>query len=335
MTKFIFHVGPHKTGSTYLQDSFCAFREELERRGVSYPVLWQTFLTGHHALARDLRQQDAEALRTGFESLRGKDIVVFSSEEFSSLDRPSLLLLRELIGPDVEVEFIFYTRRWSELLPSAWQEDVKQGSAETLPEFFLRRVCAPLASNIINFCVILDRLADVFGKSSIRVVSYSNLVDAKVDLFQHFLRELLKIDDQGFPYKPTSYPNVSLDPLDVELIRVLNRIQFETTGKRSAELRGQYMRRVRFLELDYLRQQMTAEQARVLIDDGAITFERVYHLIHERYGDRIVGNDKRIFAPGRGKHAIYIRPNYLCDEKVVGELFKLHQALSATAPTGS
>ena len=34
---FVFHAGPHKTGSTYVQDNFMQARTELAERGWLYP----------------------------------------------------------------------------------------------------------------------------------------------------------------------------------------------------------------------------------------------------------------------------------------------------------
>ena len=78
VTEYIIHIGPHKTGSTYLQDSFCKLRDVLAQK--AYPKLWQTISTGHHALAFDLRQKKIDDLRTGFRELVGEALVLFSSE---------------------------------------------------------------------------------------------------------------------------------------------------------------------------------------------------------------------------------------------------------------
>ena len=37
---FILHIGPHKTGTTYLQLSFKAQRSGMEARGILYPAKW-------------------------------------------------------------------------------------------------------------------------------------------------------------------------------------------------------------------------------------------------------------------------------------------------------
>ena len=40
MPRYILHVGPQKTGTTYLQSAFAEFRSQLKARGIEYPRLW-------------------------------------------------------------------------------------------------------------------------------------------------------------------------------------------------------------------------------------------------------------------------------------------------------
>ena len=42
MTRFIIHIGPHKTGSTYLQNHLRDNRAALVGRGIYYPREWAT-----------------------------------------------------------------------------------------------------------------------------------------------------------------------------------------------------------------------------------------------------------------------------------------------------
>jgi hypothetical protein len=326
MTEYVFHIGPHKTGSTYLQNSFCALRGELTKRGISYPTKWQTFLTGHHALAMELRAKKIESLREGFKELSAEKIVVFSSEDFSTLEPASLLLLKELIG-DSKAKFIFYCRRWSELLPSCWQEDVKQGASETLPEYYLPRLADPLRSNILNFSLVLDRFAAIFGLESIGIVSYSNLLDKKADLFHQFLTQVLGSPEEDFAFPAPTFPNVSLDYFDIEIIRVLNTFSLKLNNARSPEIRDLYLGKKAKLNLSYVSEQINADRARIAVDDGAYALNCLYSYINDKYKNSVIGEDKNIFSQQKGKPYVYVRPGYLLNPRVVDEFRGLYAEL--------
>ena len=60
MTRFIIHIGPHKTGSTYLQNHLTQNRAALIGRGIYYPREWTTPEIGWcHAELAQLLQQGA------------------------------------------------------------------------------------------------------------------------------------------------------------------------------------------------------------------------------------------------------------------------------------
>jgi hypothetical protein len=334
MPQYIFHIGPHKTGSTYLQNTFCALRSELAKRGISYPTIWQTFLTGHHALAAELRAKKLDALRAGFQSLSSENIVVFSSEEFSTLDLGSLTILKELVGSN-KVKIIFYCRRWSELLPSCWQEDIKQGSSDTLPEYYTPHLADPLRSNILNFCLVLDRFASIFGIEAINIVSYNNLSERKEDLFKKFLSEILNVQEDGLAIPPPSFPNASLDYLDVEIIRVLNTLSQKLDNVRSATIRGLYLKQKAQLDLRYISEQIDAGRTRVRIDDGAYALHCLFSYINDKYRDNIIGAEKSIFSQQQGRPYVYIRQGYLLNSRVVDEFQDLYAKIKGSCSSSS
>ena len=140
MPDFVIHVGPHKTGTTYLQLSFKANRPALQQRGILYPAVWD-YTAGnpsHLPLAQKLKAGDRDGLAQDFATLlaSGAKQVLISAEDLSNLEIPALQLLQSLVAGSA-VKIVFYVRRWSELLPSSWQESIKQGQCWTLPEYML------------------------------------------------------------------------------------------------------------------------------------------------------------------------------------------------------
>jgi len=68
MTQFVIHVGPHKTGTTYLQEAFAHLRPYLAERGVHYPSLWGG--VAHYQLYDELATIPNPALEAQFARLR-------------------------------------------------------------------------------------------------------------------------------------------------------------------------------------------------------------------------------------------------------------------------
>ena len=128
----------------------------------------------------------------------GNETVLLSAEDLVGLSAANILTLRSLLG-GASARVIFYCRRWSELLPSGWQELVKHGHTMTLPEFFSAHVVNAPGSNIINYGQALDRYAEHFGLENISLVSYSNIIDNNGDLFVHFCRNFLSWTDPPPP----------------------------------------------------------------------------------------------------------------------------------------
>ncbi|MEJ0049594.1 MAG: hypothetical protein WDN04_28550 [Rhodospirillales bacterium] len=225
MPNFVIHAGPHKTGSTYLQRCLEFNAPRLLERGILVPGEWNHSAANpsHDGLIRRLNSAGLAELDSKFEEWRRARLntVVISSEDIAILPPEQLDMLRALIGPDQFV-VVFYVRRWSELVTSGWQETVKQGSPLPFLEYVLHRVCNPEECSEINIEPGLNRLIDAFGRKAMRLVSYSNVLDAGLNLFRHFARNFLGVADLA-PIAAERV-NASLSAAETELIRELNRI---------------------------------------------------------------------------------------------------------------
>ena len=157
MARIVVHFGPHKTGSTALQTYFVANRQWLRDAHVNYPTEWQGHLKGHHELAfqvkraaRDRDQKDANELRDVMARLADAgDVILLSSEEFALFDEAELAVLADVLGGH-DVEAVLFLRHWADLIPSIWQELVKQGSTATLPLFLANVLARPLSQNVLD-----------------------------------------------------------------------------------------------------------------------------------------------------------------------------------------
>src|ERR1700739_379591 len=99
MTRYLIHVGPYKTGTTYLQHAFTAMRPILPSRGICYPENWGS-IHGHHILTAQLQRDEKASLRDAFGRLAGAGdtTILLSSETFSSLTDGQVADLRDVLG---------------------------------------------------------------------------------------------------------------------------------------------------------------------------------------------------------------------------------------------
>lgn len=232
MTRIVIHIGSHKTGTTYLQQGFVALRPSLRAAGIDYPAEWQDHLHGHHSLARMLAAGDDAtparlADRVGAAASEGRGVLL-SSENFENLDDAAVgRLAGALRGHAVEI--VYFARHWSGLLPSAWQEHVKQGGSETYPEFLLAHLTQPSDSRLLNPMQMLRRYAAAFGRDAIRLVAYDRVIDGGQDLLAFFLDTVLDVEVAAPPQGKRV--NGALPATDIEIIRLLNALARRWAGR--------------------------------------------------------------------------------------------------------
>ncbi len=241
VTRFIVHVGPHKTGTTYIQQMLAALHDTLLARGTYVPSIWDAApgLPSHMKLAWAIRNRDFALVQRQVHEMLGQryNTVVISCEALSRLDPEQVVRLRQLLGT-APVEVVYYVRRSPERLPSLWQETVKHGHTMTFSEFVaweLRRHDIFAAWDT----AVLDGFSTVFGAGQVKVVSYSYLVDNSIDIASHFLSTFLNLHDIELP--DVGRPNVSFSAWNIELIRALNAIHAKQGGERSPALRNWFL----------------------------------------------------------------------------------------------
>ncbi|MBN9670559.1 hypothetical protein [Roseibium aggregatum] len=223
--KIILHVGPHKTGSTYLQKRLTENRGHLEDLGVFIPSTgWGT--TGHHQLVDVLRgwlpvSEECSLNALKFE-ISGHDLSLITSENFIFLNEQQLRVFRDLFrGYDIEV--VFFLRHPANVWPSHWQELIKHGADTTFAEYML---CIFGLSSLVDVSPVMPRLqirrlSEVFGIGSLKIISYENLLEAEEDFFEFFWRSILRKPDRAFA-GDRELVNKSFAADHVEMVRQLN-----------------------------------------------------------------------------------------------------------------
>jgi hypothetical protein len=322
MTRFVIHIGPHKTGSTYLQNHLTHNRAALADRGVYYPGAWTTPGIGwcHAQLAALLQQGSFDSVAQKFAELKsaGWPRIVLSSEDLSSLGEDRLRFLAECTGADTEI--VFFARRWGELLGSCNQEHIRQGGTKLLPEFVAGILTHPFGSDTINFSRVLDRFAHAFGTSRLRVLSFNNILKRGDDLFSYFAAKVLGVDD--LPVISSSPAHASLSIENIELVRALNVLHAQQPGEMPWQPNS-ILPAVLRSPLPCTRKAMTGSVAEILFNEFAEPFKSVYDLTVAKYHQ---GMDKEFELPDqllferRRSHLRYVDANYLMDPAVLPEL---------------
>jgi len=326
--RYLIHIGPHKTGTTYLQHAFTRLRPELAARGILYPPQWGSGEHGQHGLRAALSQPDTNALPAAFEQFNrsGADTVLLSSEDFTYAGDAEVRCLHTLMAGQPAI-VVFYCRRWSELIPSCWRESIKHGSLSSLPEYVLACLANPTTSPIVNFRHVLDRYAAVFGRESIRLVSYNGVLEAGEDLLTHFCRNFLSWPDP--PPTDLGRVNISLDMVDSEIIRTLNSLGWTQSRDGFPLLQESYIAAKADLPVRWIIEKSMQFVVNTLrIDDAAPALVRLHDDIVRHYGTALVPPYPAggLFEPASA-NVTYIRPDYLLAEGVLDVVRTMHAML--------
>jgi hypothetical protein len=327
MARFIIHVGPHKTGTTYLQLSCRALASELAARGTVFPDFW-AHAPGNPSmkhLARKLAERDIASLVPQFAGLvdAGHRRILLSSEALCDLDDGGLRCLRTLTEGH-EVQLVFYVRRWSELLPSSWRESAKHGQLYTFPELAARHLFVPEESRLVNFGLRLSRFRAIFGADSLCVVSYSELRDREIDIFQHFAEKFLNWPDA--PALPRfQHSNVSRGPEEVELVRSLHAMA-QARALPRADLLRRAFERLKEKRLRPLLAAMERHTQSLTLSDESPPLRLLHEALAAAYGPHLLGPvpPTLLFTPATAAIR-YISGDYLAEQGASASLRTLYE----------
>ena len=238
MSRFVLHIGPHKTGTTYIQKHLFEKRDLLRREGVLYPSTGVNIQFGHHALVDEIiRSGDSPLLRKIVSESSEFDTTVLSSENFDRLDRDQVGRLHDILGK-YAVRVIYYYRRFDDTLISSWQEEVRHGGCSSWEKYVLPHVVKPFASKIVNPDTVLKPYCDVFG-DQITIVGYDQAIMDGEDILSILLKIIpcrVNIDiNRRLINKSSGYD-------DIEIIRALNILWAKDHGTRPlTRMRSKYI----------------------------------------------------------------------------------------------
>ncbi len=218
--KLFLHVGPHKTGSTYIQKSLFNCRYKLKKEGgIYYPEGGIGPQWGHHKIAEFAQQGNVDELIVFFDTLYHSGLkVVLSSENFDRLKLKEIQNLSSILEK-FDVYIVYVKRRSETLLFSSWQECVKHGAVIGWSEYFLRHIIRPFNSNVFNFLNVFNDYVNYFGREKIIIIDYEAAL-AENNIFEIFMSCI----GEEKKYRPINDKqiNKSIPIVLIELIRQLH-----------------------------------------------------------------------------------------------------------------
>jgi len=154
--RVIFHIGAHKTGTTYLQSFFSLQADKLNSVGIDYPytepshvtdsgasvgnvvkILSQhkllkqkTGISNNSSLAKNWSSDATERLLTVAKSSK-YNTILFSSEGMSVLPEQTFLDIYEKFNVHFNIEFILFVRDPFDYYYSAWRQIIKSSFSKT------------------------------------------------------------------------------------------------------------------------------------------------------------------------------------------------------------
>lgn len=228
MNTVYLHVGPHKTGTTFLQKFLLDNATNILKSNVLYPKRFLRIF-GHHLFRDALEKKSLTPEDIKYFERITQDIVL-SSENFISLNREHLDYLREALHSKNFV-VIYAWRRSSLKMYSAWQEVIKHGGTRTFFDYYHEDLARPEQSLMLSPDLRLDFFSGIFGKRSIKIIDYDASA-RKGTLVRDFL-SIVNVKWSEEFITPEDRPaaiNRSMDFTDIEVLRALNHIMPKRFG---------------------------------------------------------------------------------------------------------
>jgi hypothetical protein len=234
--ELILHVGFHKSGTSALQETFAAQREELHAASVLYPSIGRK---AHHRIAWALTQKAWGWKKRGGEVTSFKHFtrmarsinssksskIVLSSEFFSELTSEKIQVIASAIK-NREVKVLFTLRPLAKLLGSSYQQYLKYGTKADYVEWLHSVLDEPGVSKINpTFWQrhmhgdVVTRWVEVFGKDNVTVLIAD---EQRPEFLYESLNKYLGLDF-GFLKPQATGSNRSLSLEEVSLLLEINR----------------------------------------------------------------------------------------------------------------
>lgn len=293
--KLLLHIGPHKTGTTFIQKQLFAHSEQLSASGINYVPDGINMAYGQHKIIEEFQSAGHSAiLENALQKFGEFSLNIISSENFDRLNAEQVASLAKMLK-SVDTTVVYVMRRSDDLLVSSWQEDIKHGAEATWSECFFPHMARPYGSQLFNPSVVLDLYHQNFpGK--VKVLNFDTLATDDTDL----VTALLQTVGVRPPFEvKQERVNASMPIPHVEVLRALNVMWRQRgNGRSNARVRTAFLNLVRQGHADIKRlatlvsDNMTTEQVA-----GSFTQQAPFSTFLAKYQSALVGRWERQLSP--------------------------------------
>ena len=318
------HIGPHKTGTTYIQKCLVNNREKLLDAGVFYPEIGQEFLYGHHNIVKSIVHKEDSSIDRLIESVPiGIKHVLLSSENFDNVSVDSIeYMASRFYGFNVRV--IYYKRDAEPLLFSNWQENIKHGGVSSWSEYIISHLTYPYRSMIINPNLVLDKYAGVFGVESIQIIDYEKIMQQGKDIAVALLKQINA--DVGIDL-PTKDVNKSMRAAATEILRALNQIFANENKLKAFNVRQAFFRTLNDDAIKPIFKELISVVCEYNVPftlSGSPVLKLLENQFLEKYGKNRISDNNASRSSSGGD---FPASGWLCDERGKVLLSRLKQSV--------
>jgi len=197
------HVGPHKIASTFIQVNLVQNFASFQRSG--YQVIGQGRPKAGATFAFELKKKSGQGYNQAFldagkyqqmvkQIQAHKTSIVMSSEELDNLSMESTRSLKKILN-GYNVKIVIYHRSHDTHLMSWWSEISKGSNSPMTFEKFVATFLTEATG--LDLEGLIDRYAQVFGNSSISLVSFEGSV-RQSNPFSVFVANVMGLSLNGF-----------------------------------------------------------------------------------------------------------------------------------------
>ncbi len=293
--KLLLHIGPHKTGTTFIQKQLFVHSEQLKASGINYVPDGIIIAYGQHKIVEEFQREGrSPSLEGAIPQFGDFSLNIISSENFDRLNAEQVASLAKTLK-QIDTTIVYVMRRSDDLLVSSWQEDIKHGAEATWSECFFPHMARPYGSQLFNPATVLDLYHQHFpGK--VKVLNFDTLADQNIDL----VTALLQTVEVRPPFEvKQERVNASMPIPHVEVLRALNVMWRQRgNGHSNARVRTAFLSLVRQDHADIkllaalVSQNMTTEQVA-----GSFTQQAPFSTFLAKYQSALVGRWERQLSP--------------------------------------
>jgi hypothetical protein len=249
--KAYIHIGPHKTGSTHIQEFSVTHKALLENAGFCFPFYTKKVRTKLQKSHTDReRHAGIKKMNDVFNNLvtnessthfaefitpcisAQKNIFV-TSEVLSVINAKALRTFKASFPPNYDLEIIVVYREWLTRMFSQYTEQAKRSISQTesISERIFHSYASVGKSPLYNYTSLVENYAKEFQREKIHVIDYYGIEEAGKDLTFAIFCEIMKLPVfcNSTNFNITSRSNSKPDAHFIHLVALL-RDYFHTKG---------------------------------------------------------------------------------------------------------